>query len=392
MVHEGPKVPYILRKLAETVSNIFGVFLGFAVAFANLFEVLGINDSSDYTRNGVETAWFELKLAAQNSEDAVHQTQQFAYQYLTSDDAGARTLLDYLLTDPDESTDPSNLSLHRALLILAASARSFSVPDATIGSLLVEHAGATGLEVYRHDSDPYLYALALPEGMRPGDNFVPSYQAGAPLRDGQPRWGLSSRNEGQVHGPQSFLDHFREFAIDIFSFRWLRTGRMKSKFAAILLLVTVIGFIWCGIELFAVRSDTWAVREYAKDIIVTTDNAEQHLRDVRQWFREVQLVGEKEFGWEDWWINKPPSKFSLTLLRSSNSKKEAFKEIRFDAAEIDERINALTTQVDTAAMNSSSTDSKDKVYQTQRTADEITSLLSDLEALSKLLEQYITLQ
>jgi len=361
------------------------------VVCENLFEVLGIIDTSQYTRQGVERAWCELSLAAQNAESAVHQAQQFAYQYLTSDDPGAKALLEYLLKDSDGSSDSSNLVLHRTLIVLAESARPFTVPNAEIASLLVQHAGATGLEIYRHDSDPYLYALTFIDGIIPGNDFVPAHQAGSPLKEGKPRWRLSGGESGQASGPQSFADHLVEFSVDLFLFRWLRTDRLITKCGKILLLVAVFGLIWCGIELFAERADVWTVRGYAKDIIVTTDNAEHHLRDVRKWFREVELVGKKKFGWKRWWATKPTSEFSLALLRGLPAKKEAFLEICTSATEIDNRINTLTEQVDSAAERSRRVKSKDKVYQSQRTADEVEALLRDLEALSNSLEQYIAL-
>lgn len=358
---------------------------------SNLFYLLGITDPGHYTREGVEQAWFALTLAAKNSESTIHQVQQFAYQYLTGSDPAAEKLLQYLLVEPDLATEPHNLVLHRTLIALAAFAQPFTVPDAKIGSLLTEHAGATGIEVYRHEADPYLYALGFPEGIRPDSSFVPAHQAGIPLKDGQPRYAMPEQNGSQAHGPLSVLDHLREFLIDLFLFRWLRTNRVGAKFAKVLLLVTIIGLVWYGVELFAVRSHVWTVRGYATDIVVTTDNAAQHLRDVRKWFREVELLGTQEFGFTNWWKAKPPSEFSLTLLRNDPAKKEEFLTIRAEAAHINKRINALTAEVDSAAKHSSKSKSKDLVYQSQRTVDEIESLLRDLETLTEKLEQYIVL-
>ena len=71
------------------------------MSFVNLFQLLGIEDPAEWTIEGGERAWFNLTLAARNTDSTAHKTQQDAYRYLRDDSPDARKLVEELTGQPE---------------------------------------------------------------------------------------------------------------------------------------------------------------------------------------------------------------------------------------------------------------------------------------------------
>ncbi|MAT73477.1 MAG: hypothetical protein CMJ58_28680 [Planctomycetaceae bacterium] len=343
---------------------------------ADLFDVLGIHDPGDYDIDGVERAWFDARIAAQNSGAVVHKSIQEAYEYLTADSEEAEALI-AALTGPDYAyDDPSQLVLHRLLVAIARGNHRVTARDAEMGAALIRHAHFGLLAVFVHEHNPYSYAIT--EGYCPADEFVSVDQAGPPLKHGRPRFPAESLPAIFI-GPLTLLQHAREFLVDLFLFRWLRTSDNVHLAGKILILAFVCWYAWQGVETLIERSDVWEDRWVSDEIMDGTDNAEEVLRVVRGRFRDIEREGEAAFGWDDWWKQSPTPEIAFELNAGNADRRELYITIRSRTRELADRIESITPNLDGIAHRARSTKSREGVYRANRVRDEARQIMIDLQ-------------
>lgn len=357
--------------------------------FENLFQLLGLNDPADWTIDGVERAWFELTLAARNSDSTVHRTQQEAYRYLRDHSADAQKLVEELTGAPYEFDEPANTVLHCMLIVAARTADPLSLRNAEVAAAFVRHANFGGFTVFRHEYDPYLYSVT--EGFSPGEEFVREDQSGPPLKNGQPRFGEHSSPDVFVFGPITFFEHLREFFVDLLLFRWIRSNNVFRLAGKVAILYFISGWLLQATETLIARTDVWEDRWVSDEIMAGTDDAEETLRVLRKRFRDLERKGENAFGWDEWWKQVPPPEIAYALNSGDLERRELYKKIRLRAAEVELRLQSITPKVDQIARYARATKSRDGAYRAVRTSDDAEQLAKDLEEVRDDLLTYVAL-
>lgn len=342
----------------------------------NLFQLLGLEDPQQWTYEGVQRAWNQLVIDSRNNESSIHNTKQQIYRYLCEDSADAKAVVEALTAQPFDTNEHSNIVLQRLLSRLAATGEPLTVKNGRVSAALERHVAYSGFQLFCHEHSPYKFAIT--PGWSPGEEFVLASQAGPPLKNGEPRFQESGSFSNQLRGPTTFVEHLREFFVDLLLFRWLRTNSFTSLAAVLLVLAAGSWWLWQSAETLIERTDEWENRWVSDEVYEETDATEEILAEVRAKFSEIEREGEKAFGWDEWWKASPSVEFAYQINTGDLRKRELYKQIRSRMKKIARQVSELTPELDRMASHARSTKSRDGIYKASRVLNEAKEVLQDM--------------